>query len=95
VHKRWGWYIVLLKGKNFKVKVLYFNEGGSISMQRHKKREELWLFIFGRGEFRFSDKEIPEVRSNVSWPSSGQFRQVKRTYWHKFTAAKPTLVLEI
>lgn len=47
MRKRWGWMKMLLKGKRFKVKLLYFEAGKSISKQRHTHREELWLFIFG------------------------------------------------
>lgn len=39
--------ITLLKGRHFKVKLLYFKPDGSISKQKHQYRNELWLFIFG------------------------------------------------
>lgn len=61
--KRWGWMLTLLKGKAFKVKILYFESGKSISHQRHQYRNELWLFIFGdrRGQFW----EIPKRKWHV------------------------------
>jgi len=53
MHKRWGFFLTLLKAKRFKVQVLYFETGKSISRQRHKHREELWLFIFGDNKGKF------------------------------------------
>lgn len=53
MHKRWGWMKTLLNQKHFKVKLLYFEAGKSISRQRHKHRNELWLFIFGDNKGKF------------------------------------------
>ncbi len=53
MRKRWGWYKTLLERKHFKVKLLYFEKSKSCSMQRHKFRNELWLFIFGDGAMHY------------------------------------------
>lgn len=92
MHKRWGWFLTLLKGRQFKVKILYFKEGGSISKQRHKDREELWLFVFGRGKFERSGKGD----DYGYWTAkAGDTFVVPKNHWHKYTAENPTLVLEI
>lgn len=88
MRKRWGWFITLLRGKHFKVKILYFKEGGSISMQRHMSRSELWLFIFGEGEFHKNN-------ASTSGKWSGFYKTVEPKTWHQFKARKPSLVLEI
>lgn len=45
--RKWGYYITLLSGDSFKVKLLRFNGVTPLSMQRHSKRDELWLFLSG------------------------------------------------
>jgi hypothetical protein len=45
VKRGWGWYLVLLNGKNFKVKLLRFKRGGKLSRQIHHYRNELWLHL--------------------------------------------------
>lgn len=86
MRKRWGWMYTLWKAKEFKVKILYFENNGSISNQRHKFRNELWLFIFGWGVFQMPKPERIKA---------GQCKFVPCGYWHMFQAKAPTLVLEI
>ena len=45
VLKKWGWYKVLAKGNGFKVKLLYLKPFGKTSLQRHKHRSEIWIFL--------------------------------------------------
>jgi mannose-1-phosphate guanylyltransferase len=45
VLKKWGWYKVLAKGNGFKVKLLYLKPFGKTSLQRHKYRSEIWIFL--------------------------------------------------
>jgi len=80
----WGWWIALYSAKRFKLKLLYFKRTGQLSMQRHKKRHELWLFLFGSGEFYM---ETP--------PEKGSAVLVRRHKWHQYTAHERTLVLEV
>jgi mannose-6-phosphate isomerase-like protein (cupin superfamily) len=47
VKRKWGWYLTLLDYKTFKVKLLRFRSGGALSMQYHRLRNELWLFLSG------------------------------------------------
>lgn len=51
VKRTWGWYLVLLNGKRFKIKLLRFKAGSQLSYQYHQFRSELWLFIKGGGWF--------------------------------------------
>lgn len=83
--------LTLLKGKHFKVKLLYFKEGGAISMQRHKHRDELWLWIFGDGHMLQSQDQKRASHA----PRAGDYLLIEKMRWHKYIAQKPTLVLEI
>lgn len=79
----WGFWIVLLDRRHFKVKLLRFKRGGRLSVQYHHHRSELWLFLNGLGRF------------NREGIKSGQWRLAQRNRKHTFRAIKPTWVLEI
>lgn len=91
VRKPWGWYFVLLNRKSFKVKLLKFKPGKSCSMQKHKDRSELWLFLKGEGEFGWDEKCFDHVFDVVK----GDFVHIPELKYHQYTAKKKTLVLEI
>lgn len=46
--RAWGKYSVLYNAKGCKVKELYVEPQSSLSMQRHKLRNELWLVVSGQ-----------------------------------------------
>jgi mannose-1-phosphate guanylyltransferase len=77
-----------LKGKQFKVKLLYFVAGKGISYQKHNHRSELWLFIFGKGKMKMG-------KSVYFQRIKGESHLIPKGQWHQFIADKPTLVLEI
>lgn len=81
--REWGYYIVLWRRPKFKVKILKFRAGESISLQKHKFRNELWLILKGQGK-------------NMGYPyKRGDFLMIGKHEWHKFTARKKTTILEI
>lgn len=43
--RSWGWYATLLRTPWLCIKILRFRKGGELSLQRHKYRNELWLFL--------------------------------------------------
>ncbi len=71
----WGWWVVLLERKHFKLKLLYFKTGGQISKQRHKDRHELWLFLNGSGHLHSSTPKF-----------KGDYALMRRHQWHQYTA---------
>lgn len=87
VRRKWGWYLVLLDRKHFKVKLLKFYDGKSCSMQKHYKRNELWLWLYGAGEL--------ETEDSVLGMKSGQFMTIPKECWHQYKADKETMILEI
>lgn len=58
VFRKWGWYLILLNHKKFKVKLLRFKKNGRLSLQYHNKRNELWLYLNGLDSGHF--REIPQ-----------------------------------
>lgn len=84
--KQWGWYLVLLNRKHFKLKLLRFYADKKCSMQTHTHRNELWLFLSGGGWF-WNDSESWNVRD-------GDYQVVGERKWHQFKAFSNTLVLE-
>lgn len=87
VRRPWGWWLVLLDRPRFKVKLLKFVSGRSLSLQYHNHRNELWLFLKGEGNF-WLDKDNQYCRG-------GEFRLVDVAKLHKYRATTNTYVLEI
>lgn len=87
VRRKWGWYYVILNYKHFKVKLLRFQQGKSLSLQYHKLRNELWLFLSGVGSFKKG------TRFKVI--GAGEYVLVEKEIEHKYYSTLPTWVLEI
>lgn len=87
VKRKWGWYLTLLDRKHFKVKLLRFFNGGKLSKQFHRDRNELWLFLSGSGDL-LHDKNM--IRC---YP--GFYELVEELDIHQFSANKTTYILEI
>jgi mannose-6-phosphate isomerase-like protein (cupin superfamily) len=90
VKRNWGHYLTILDRKHFKVKLLRFKEFGRLSRQFHTKRNELWLFLSGKGAFYKDGKMRSEDRS-----LNGDWHLYNKRDIHEFEAFKPTWVLEI
>lgn len=57
VKRPWGSYTVLQDPSTYKVKRIEVKPGMRLSLQYHKKREEHWIFVQGRGKVRIGDRE--------------------------------------
>ena len=92
--RSWGWWLILWRKPRFKIKLLKFKTGGSISLQRHKWRHELWLILKGTGTpvCGYGLASLPTALKPVK---KGDYMLIEKMKWHKFTALSPTLVLEI
>lgn len=88
----WGWWCVLWHRPRYKVKLLRFKKGKSISLQRHEHRSELWLFLKGRG-LPICTKLLPAIVE--PYKRKGDYLLIAKRKWHKFTAVKTTWILEI
>lgn len=56
----WGWFLTLKEEPGYKVKQIMIFKGQSISLQSHKKRQETWTLVEGKGEVQVG-KEIFKV----------------------------------
>ncbi len=83
----WGYWIVLWKGKRFKIKLLRFKQGGAISLQRHIHRGEFWVCLKGYGKLRKGNQ--------AETFSEGSYANIPRNYWHRYVAYRNTWILEI
>jgi len=45
----WGYYEVLVDEASYKVKRIVVAPGKRLSLQRHRRRQEHWFFVQGRG----------------------------------------------
>ncbi len=92
----WGFWIVLLDRKHFKVKLLRFKRGRALSRQYHNFRKELWLFLSGGGEFALiSHEERSADPTGLFAVNKNSVIQVGVLATHSFRAAVPSWVLEI
>ena len=62
----WGGYEILAEGDGFKVKHIWVEPGEILSLQSHKKREEHWTIVKGKGRMELdSDKFNVNVGDNI------------------------------
>jgi mannose-6-phosphate isomerase-like protein (cupin superfamily) len=52
VKRKWGWYKILGQGDGYKVKILCVYPKKKSSLQRHKLRDEVWIYTNGREKGR-------------------------------------------
>lgn len=86
--RKWGQYLTLISGGRFKVKLLRFRGGCACSLQRHTARSELWLCLYGEGIMNGDERNSYGI-------TKGNWGLIDTGRWHKFTALRPTMILEI
>ncbi len=57
VFRPWGNYLTIIDGKNFQVKKIEVNVGGSLSLQLHYHRSEHWIIVNGSALVEINNKE--------------------------------------
>ena len=72
VYKQWGHYLTIYYDENIKIKLLYIQPYSSISLQKHLKRDEIWvvlkgevLTVIGDDEKKYQEKETLFIERNV------------------------------
>lgn len=85
--RSWGWWFTIIDAKRFKVKLLKFNDRCTCSLQHHYLRNELWLFLYGKGSF-----ELNGMRKEIG---RGEWIQVGIRDNHRFYSLGCTWVLEV
>ena len=64
-YRPWGYFKTILRGENFRVKIINVLPGGKLSLQSHKHRSENWVVIKGKATVLHNDK-IAKLSSNDS-----------------------------
>lgn len=94
VKRDWGSYRTIFNGESFRVKILDFDVGTPLSLQKHFCREELWLCLKGHGMMTVTSDE-KRAWSNPQIFKAGDFAWINKERWHSYHAIEPTRVLEV
>jgi mannose-6-phosphate isomerase-like protein (cupin superfamily) len=94
--RQWGSFFNLFETKNIKVKELIVEPGKSMSLQRHSKRNEIWLISEGFCDVN-SPSESSKSKSNISRLNKFDHFHVPLGKWHQISnpSNKPTHIIEI
>jgi len=76
VHRPWGWYDSIEKGKYFQVKRLHIYPGAKLSIQRHQKRAEHWVLISGEVVATKGDIDISMVEGDSIFIPRGEIHSL-------------------
>ena len=88
----WGEYEVISQGKGWKGKILRINPGKAISLQRHFKREEIWIIVEGKGEVWVNEALLLKQLKSVQ---SGDIVEIakKEYHWLHNTSSSAQLII--
>lgn len=91
----WGYYRVLHEYPNSKVKELVVNPNSSLSMQRHKFRDEFWFVAEGNPSLYSVDEQ--GVKHLVSTHVMFDHINIITDQWHQLAnnTDKPVKIVEI
>lgn len=97
VRRKWGWYLTLLDRRHFKVKLLRFASGLGCSLQHHKHRNELWLFLKGRGLLSQFNHPYTDRKKElgIKLVEAGDYKNIPVGKIHQYIASKTSYILEI
>ena len=87
VNKPWGYFEQFTLNEKSTVKILLVKSGESLSLQNHKKREELWIAL--------DDGLIVQIGNVKKKFKKGSSVFVKKGQKHRLLAKKTARVLEI
>ena len=76
VHRPWGYYELLLKQKNCKIKKIIVNPNSLLSYQSHKYRSEHWVIIKGIATIKKNGKIFTLTKDESTYISSGEKHQL-------------------
>ncbi len=85
----WGLWELLLEGDGYKVKRIVVNPGHRLSYQRHRFREERWIFVKGEGRVVLNGEEINVQR--------GSYVEIPKLSLHRAenTGSVPLVFIEV
>lgn len=87
IKKPWGEFIQFVLNKKCTVKILEINPNEELSLQKHKKRSEMWYFL---------TNGIVQIGSRKKRIRKGRIVQIKKNAPHRLVAKRNNVrVLEI
>ena len=85
----WGYYISLVQGSEWKVKLIFVKPKCQLSLQSHKYRAEHWINVNGNALVLIGDKKISlKANQSVYIPKGTKHRLVNET-------TKPLQIIEV
>lgn len=93
--RQWGAFYNLFQSKNIKVKELIVEPGKSMSIQKHKKRNEIWLISNGMCNVNFSRTDSNKLEEKIL--NKFDYFIVSINEWHQITNpyGAPVHIIEI
>ena len=77
IKKPWGQYQVLETSKDYQTKEIIVKPQRRLSLQKHKKRDELWTIIKGKAEVILNDKKLKLVKGDEVFIPRNSLHRVK------------------
>lgn len=75
----WGFYKTTILNDRFQSKVISVKPEASLSLQEHKKREEHWIVVKGKGEVRIGDSVMEVSSGSVLFIPMGCKHRIRNT----------------
>lgn len=85
----WGWFDSLDEGERFKVKRIFVNPGGSLSLQKHEHRSEHWIVIKGVAKVTCGDVVKTLVENQSTYIPKGSLHRIENV------SDKPLEIIEV
>ena len=89
VHRPWGNYISLTKGKTWQVKIIEINPNSSLSLQKHFHRSEHWVVVKNTAKV--------EIEGNISFLKENESIYVPKGNKHRLSNPNisPLILIEV
>ena len=88
-HRPWGYYQVLSDEEDHKVKRIVVYPGKRLSLQKHRRRDEHWYLLSGKGIVTIGNEDLHVKR--------GQSVDIPRDTLHRMTnsGTEPVMFIEV
>lgn len=83
----WGYFETFLKNRKCTVKIITFDRGGRLSLQSHKKRDEVWIAL--------DSGFVIEIEGKKKKAYIGEKFFIPKCTLHRASAEKKARILEI
>lgn len=76
VHRPWGWYDSIDRGRRFKVKRIQVKPGASLSLQKHHHRAEHWVVVSGTATITNGDQMLTLNENQSTYIPPGEVHRL-------------------